>query len=353
MFGFNFCTLIFDFIFLWYIIPLLPLKLYNSIMMTSKLSDKGKELVEKINELRKKHNAVILAHNYQIPVVQDIADFVGDSLELSRKAAMTDAKVIVFCGVHFMAESAAIFSPEKKVLIPDLEAGCSLAESIDAKTLREWKKQYPDAVVVCYVNTSAEVKAESDYCCTSANAVQIVNSIPKEKRILFIPDMFLASFVRQKTGRDIIAYPGECHVHAKANPIDVTRKLKQHPGAEFLIHPECGCVSNCMHFVATGEIPSDRTQILSTGGMMKYVKKSDSKEFVVATETGMLYPLKKQSPKKRFVPLRRDMVCQYMKMITLPKVYSSLENLQFEVKVSKDIAQRARIPIERMLKISE
>lgn len=310
-------------------------------------------LIQKIQTLKKKRNAVILAHNYQIPAIQDVADFVGDSLELSQKTAAAEAKIIVFCGVHFMAESAAIFSPDKKILIPDPNAGCSLAASIDAKTLKEWKKLYPDAVVVCYVNTSAEVKAESDYCATSTNAVQIVNSIPKNKRILFVPDMFLASYVANKTGRDIIAYPGECHVHARVSSADIIKKREEHPRAELLIHPECGCVSNCMHYIGTGELPSERTKILSTGGMMHYAKESRSKEFIVATETGMLYPLRKTNPRKKFIPLRQDMVCEYMKMITLPKLYNSLKNLEFEVKVPKDIAQKARLPIERMLEISK
>lgn len=328
----------------------LSMRVYNSTMITAKALQQ-KELIEKINALRKKHQAVILAHNYQIPEVQDIADFTGDSLELSRKAAAIDAKVIVFCGVHFMAESAAIFSPEKKVLIPDVKAGCSLASSIDAATLRKWKKKYPDAVVVSYVNTSAEVKAESDYCCTSANAVAVINSIPKDKRILFVPDMFLASFVKEKTGRDIIAYPGECHVHAKVTPVDITQKMKLYPQAEFLIHPECGCVSACLHYTATGEIPVEKTRILSTGGMLQYVRKSSSQQFVIATESGMIYPLQKQNPQKRFIPLRKDMVCEYMKMITLPKVLNSLENLEFEVKVPREVAEKARVPIERMMGI--
>lgn len=313
----------------------------------------SKILIEQIKTLKKERNAIILAHNYQIPAIQDVADFVGDSLELSQKAAAADAKIIVFCGVHFMAESAAIFSPEKKVLIPDLNAGCSLASSIDAKTLKAWKKKYPDAVVVSYINTTAEVKAESDYCCTSSNAVQIVNSITEDKRILFVPDMFLASFVSEKTGRKIIAYPGECHVHARVTPKDVLKKIEEYPQAKLLIHPECGCVSSCMHYIAKGEFPADKTKILSTSGMMRYAKESVANEFIVATETGMLYPLQKANPKKKFIPLRKDMVCEYMKMITLPKLYNSLKNLEFEVKVPEDIAKKARLPIERMLEISK
>ena len=312
-----------------------------------------KQLSAEINKWRKKRNAVILAHNYQIPAIQDIADFVGDSLELSRQAAQTDAKLIVFCGVHFMAEGAAIFSPEKKVLIPDLQAGCSLAASITADELRKWKKKYRDAVVVTYVNTSAEVKAESDYCCTSTNAVKVVNSIPPDRQILFVPDMFLGDFVARTTGRkNMIIYPGECHVHARVRPQDVTNKMSEHPKAEFLIHPECGCVSTCMHYKASGDIPADKTHILSTGGMMKHAKSSPASEFVIATETGILYRLQKENPNKSFIALRDDMVCQFMKMITLPKLLNSLKNIEFEVKVSKEIAKRARVPIERMLKLS-
>lgn len=309
------------------------------------------KLISEIKRWKKKRSALIIAHNYQIPAIQDIADFVGDSLELSKQAANSSEKLIVFCGVHFMAESAAIFSPEKTVLIPDLDAGCSLAASIDAEELKKWKAKYPDAVVVSYVNTTAEVKAESDYCCTSTNAVQVVNAIPKNKQILFVPDMFLGAYVQKMTGRDLIIYPGECHVHARVRPEDVLNKMKASPEADFLIHPECGCVSNCMHYVANGDIPSDKTHILSTGGMLKYAQKSKKSDFIVATETGIIHRLKKQNPKKSFVPLRDDMVCQFMKMITLPKLLNSLINLKFEVKVPKKIAEKARIPIERMFSV--
>jgi len=303
-------------------------------------------IIDEIKRLKKKHNALILAHNYQIPDIQDIADVVGDSLALAKQAAESDSQLIVFCGVHFMAESAAIFSPEKKVLIPDLRAGCSLAASIDADELRRWKARYPDAVVVSYV------KAESDYCCTSTNAVDVVNSIPENKRVLFVPDMFLGDFVAKKTGRELIIYPGECHVHARVKPSDVLEKMAENPEADFLIHPECGCVSNCMHYAAAGDIPSRKTYILSTGGMIKHAKNSPKKKFVVATETGILYQLEKQNPDKKFIPLRSDMVCQFMKMITLPKLLNSLKNLEFEVKVPREIAEKARIPIERMFAVS-
>lgn len=315
------------------------------------MSDNG--LISQIKFWKNKRKALIIAHNYQLPEIQDVADFIGDSLELSQIAARTDNKIIVFCGVHFMAESASILSPDKTVLIPDLDAGCSLAASIDAEELRKWKKRYPDALVVSYVNTTAEVKAESDYCVTSTNAVKIVNSLPKETPVLFVPDMFLGDYVAKTTGRNnMIVYPGECHVHARVRPADVVKQMKKHPQAEFLIHPECGCVSSCMHYAANGDFPSSKTYILSTGGMMKHVRASLSKEYVIATETGILYRMKKENPAKNFIPLRSDMICRFMKMITLPKLLNSLKNLEFEVKVPKKIADRARIPIERMLKLS-
>ena len=232
------------------------------------------ELTEEINRLRVERNALILAHNYQIPEIQDLADYVADSLALSQKAAQTTHELIIFCGVHFMAESVAIFSPEKTVLIPDLDAGCSLSASINVDELRKWKARFPDAVVVTYVNTSAEVKAESDYCCTSSNAVRVVQSIPADREILFVPDMYLGDFVAKKTGRKIHIFPGECHVHAHARIEDVHAELAAHPGADFLIHPECGCTSAVMHHVATGKIPGERTHILSTGGMLDVAPRS-------------------------------------------------------------------------------
>lgn len=313
----------------------------------------NQNLISQILHWKRKRQALILAHNYQIPPIQDLADFVGDSLQLSQEAAKTDTKLIVFCGVHFMAETASILSPDKTVLIPDLNAGCSLAETINGRELNKWKKRYPKAVVVSYVNSSAEVKAESDYCCTSTNAVKVVNSLPSNQQVLFVPDMFLASYVAKKTGRkNIIAYPGECHIHAKVKLADIDEKMKKHPKAEFLIHPECGCVTSCMYYVASGDIPNTKTYILSTGGMVKHARSSKTNEFVVATETGILYRLKKESPQKAFYPVRDDMVCRFMKMITLPKLLNSLVNLVYEVKVPEKIAKKARIPIERMLALS-
>jgi quinolinate synthase len=308
-------------------------------------------LIEEINALRKERNALILAHNYQIPEIQDLADFVADSLALSQKAAKTDYELIVFCGVHFMAESVKVFNPEKTVLIPDLEAGCSLAASINIDELRKWKARYPDAVVVSYVNTTAEVKAESDYCVTSANAVRVVESIPADREIIFLPDMYLGDFVAKKTGRQIHIFPGECHVHAHAKAQDINNKLAAHPNAEFLVHPECGCTSSVMHHIGTGKISADQARILSTGGMIDYAKKSNSSEFVVATEIGIIHRLEKENPGKSFLPLREDMVCQYMKMITLEKLLNSLRNLVYEVEVAPEIAEKARLPIQRMLEI--
>jgi quinolinate synthase len=307
---------------------------------------------DQINALKKERNAVILAHNYQVPEVQDIADFIGDSLALSREAAKTDADIIVFCGVHFMAETASILCPEKKVLIPDLEAGCSLASTINSYELKKWKEEHPNAVVVSYVNTSAEVKALSDYCCTSSNAVKVVNSIPSGTEILFLPDMFLGSYVGQITGRkNMYVWPGECHVHAGITAADINNIIQKHNKAELMVHPECGCTSSTLYSLASGDI-SKKAHILSTEGMMQHAKKSDSGEFVVATETGIMYRMKKENPDKMFIPVKENAVCKYMKKITVEKVVDSLVLNQYEVKVPKHIADRARTAIERMLLIS-
>lgn len=308
------------------------------------------ELIEEINRLRKERNAVILAHNYQIPVIQDIADFTGDSLGLARQAAKTDADLIVFCGVHFMAETAKILSPEKKVLLPDLAAGCSLADTITAEQLREWKRQHPGAVVVAYVNTSAEVKAEADICCTSSNAVEVVQSIPEDKEILFLPDMFLGSYVEKMTGRKMHIWMGECHVHAGIHPDDVARLAQEHPDAELLVHPECGCSTSAMYEVAAGGLPSN-TALLSTGNMIKHVRNSPTQSFIVATEVGILHRLRQENPGKRFVPASEEAVCPFMKMITLEKVYRSLKDDVYPIEVDAEIAARARRAIERMIEI--
>ena len=308
------------------------------------------ELVSEILKLKKEKNAVILAHNYQIGGVQDVADFVGDSLGLSQQAAKTDASLIVFCGVHFMAETASIISPGKKVLIPDLEPGCSLAATIDAKQLREWKKEHPGAVVVSYINTTAEVKAESDYCCTSSNAVKVVESIPKNKKVLFLPDRYLGQYVRAITGREIEIWEGACHVHEKIGDINFEDAQSQHPNADFLIHPECGCSTSCM---LKAQMHSDykNVKIFSTEGMINHVKNSDVDEFVIATEVGIIHRLKKVKPEVDFYPMSEKSICEYMKMITLEKLYDSLRYEQFEVKVPQEIALRAKLPIERMLSI--
>ncbi len=313
-------------------------------------------LKNEVRALAEERNAVILAHNYQVPEVQDVADFVGDSLGLSRQAAAAGGDVIAFCGVHFMAETAAILSPEKTVLLPDLDAGCSLADSITADELREWKSQHPGAVVVMYVNTTAEVKAETDYCCTSSNAVQVVEHIWREHgedtEILFGPDMFLGAYVEKVTGRRMNVWTGECHVHAGIRPRDIAEVREANPGADFLIHPECGCSTSVMEYVAAGDVDAENTHMLSTGGMLKHAHESDADTFIVATETGMLHPLERDNPGKTFVPANEAAVCQFMKMITLPKLRDCLRDLDPVVTVDPEIAKRALVPIERMVAIN-
>lgn len=310
-------------------------------------------LQEEILRLKKEKDVVILAHNYQVPEVQDIADFVGDSLGLARQAAKTSHKTILFCGVHFMAETAAIISPQKKVLIPDLEAGCSLSDSITVDDLRQWKKDHPGAIAVGYVNTTADIKSELDYCCTSSNAVNVVKAIPEDKEILFLPDMFLGSYVAKMTGRkNMLIWAGECHVHAGISPESVQKKLDSMTNAEFVVHPECSCTTPMLYDVASGSYNGRQVQILSTEGMMKHVNQSSANQFVVATETGILYRMRKQNPGKTFVAASDKAECQYMKMITLDKVYDSLIHEKYEVKVPKETADKARLAIERMLAIS-
>ena len=284
-----------------------------------------------------------------------MADFVGDSLALSREAAASDADVIALCGVHFMAETASILSPEKTVLIPDLEAGCSLSDSITANELRNWKWRHPGAVVVMYVNTSAEVKAETDYCCTSSNAVQVVEHIYRERgpdaEILFGPDMWLGSHVERVTGRRMHLWPGECHVHAGIKAADVERARAEHPDAELLIHPECASLSEILDRAGSGDPASKGIHVLSTGGMQRRVEEHPEADFVVATETGMLHPLSRAAPRARLLPANEMAVCKYMKMITLPKLRDSLREDKFKVQVPREIAERARTPIERMVAI--
>jgi quinolinate synthase len=310
------------------------------------------ELHAEIRDLARERNAVILAHNYERAEVQDVADFVGDSLGLSREAAKTSANVIVFCGVHFMAETAAILSPNKIVLLPDLAAGCSLASTIDAPALKRWKAEHPGAVVVAYVNTSAEVKAESDYCCTSGNAVEVVNAIAADKEILFLPDMFLGAHVRRITGRENIhVWMGECHVHAGIDPENIRLQRSLHPQAEFLIHPECGCSTSVLEAMSAGDVDAEGVQILSTEGMIKRPALSNADEFIVATEVGILHRLRRENPSKRFFAANDRASCAYMKVTTLPKVRDALQKTQHRITVPPDVAKRARGAIERMVAI--
>jgi quinolinate synthase len=313
-------------------------------------------LQAEVRALAAERGAVILAHNYQLPEVQDVADFVGDSLGLSQQAAKTEAEVIAFCGVHFMAETASVLSPEKTVLLPDMDAGCSLADSITAAQLRAWKARYPGALVVMYVNTTAEVKAETDYCVTSSNAVQVVEHIYREHgedtEILFGPDMFLGAYVEKQTGRKMHVWDGECHVHAGIRPSDISEMRSSHPGADFLIHPECGCSTSVMEYVAAGDVDAEGVHMLSTGGMLGWAKTAPAgATAIMATETGMLHPLQMARPDIDFVAANEAASCRYMKMITLPKLRDALREMSPVVKVPPEIAERARLPIERMVAI--
>ena len=299
---------------------------------------------EEIQALKKERNAVILAHNYQVGEIQDIADFTGDSLNLAQQAKKTNADVIVFAGVLFMAETASILCPDKTVLVPDLAAGCSLASMILPEDVRKWKAEHPKGVVVAYVNSSAAVKAESDYCCTSSNAVQVVQHIPEDQEILFVPDFYLGTYVKLKTGRNnITVWQGYCHVHVMIHTEEIERLKKEHEKAEFIMHPECGCLTKCMHLA---------DQILSTEGMVRYVRESKSDEFIIGTETGVIHKMKQQNPDKNFIPVTTGAVCHYMKQNTLEKIVLSLERMQYEIHVPQAIRERALLPIERMLTIS-
>ena len=318
-------------------------------VMTASMTER---MQDEVRSLATERKAVVLAHNYQVPEVQDVADYVGDSLGLSQQAAATEADVIVFCGVHFMAETAAVLAPEKTVLIPDLDAGCSLAASIDAEALARWKEENPGAVVVSYVNTTAEVKALSDYCCTSGNARQIIEAVPADRDILFLPDMFLGTYLERVTGRKMKIWPGECHVHAGIRPDDVARTLDEHPDAELLIHPECGCASQCMYAASENPVIGARTHVLSTEGMVQRARTSPSREFMVATETGILHRLGKEAPDARFYAMSERAVCRYMKMITLEKLRDSLLEMRHRVTVDSELAARARGAIQRMVEIT-
>ena len=314
-------------------------------------------LQDEVRTLARERDAVILAHNYQRPEVQDVADYVGDSLGLSRQGAATDATTIAFCGVHFMAETASILSPEKTVLIPDLDAGCSLADSITPDQLRDWQSKHPGAITVMYVNTTAEVKALTDYCVTSSNAVPVVEHILREHgpdtEILFGPDMFLGAYVEKTIGRALHVWDGECHVHAGIRPADITRTRAEHPGADFLIHPECGCSTSVMEYVAAGDVDAEGVHMLSTGGMLTYAaeRAGQGGTAIMATETGMLHPLRMAAPDVDFIAANERASCRYMKMITLTKLRDGLRDGVFEVRVPEAIAERARVPIERMVAI--
>ena len=309
---------------------------------------------DEVRELARSRNAVILAHNYQVPAIQDIADHVGDSLALSRVAAGSDAATIVFCGVHFMAETAKILSPDKTVLIPDARAGCSLADSIDADSLRAWKADHPGAAVVSYVNTTAEVKAETDVCCTSSNAVEVVESIPADREVLFCPDQFLGAHVKRVTGRrNIHVWAGECHVHAGINGAQLTARVADEPDAELYIHPECGCATSALYLAGAGAVPAERVRLLSTGGMLDAARRTNAVSVLVATEVGMLHQLRRAAPGVRFKAVNERASCRYMKMITPAALLRSLRHGVDEVTVAPDIAARARGAVQRMIEIGQ
>lgn len=298
------------------------------------------KLAEKIARLKRENNAIILAHNYQIGEVQDIADFIGDSLDLSRKAAQTDADVIVFCGVHFMAETAAILCPDKVVLLPDEDAGCPMANMINGEKLEAEKAKYPGATVVTYINSTAEVKAESDYCCTSSNAINLVRSLEETDDILFVPDKYLGSYIASKTGKNMILWNGFCPTHVKIRPEDIEARRKEHPKAKVMVHPEC-----------IPEVIALADEVLSTGGMVRFARETDAREIIVGTEIGIIHRLRKENPEKVFYPASTLAVCPNMKLINLEKVLWALEDMVYQVKVPVEIAQRARKAIDRMLEI--
>jgi quinolinate synthase len=312
--------------------------------------DQIAQLQTQVRRLAKSRNAVVLAHNYQRPEVQDVADYVGDSLGLSRQAASTDAEVIIFCGVHFMAETAAILSPQKRVLLPDLRAGCSLAATITAEDVRQWKAQFPGYIAVGYVNTTAEVKAELDYCCTSGNVLDVIDAIPAEKGILFLPDFFLGSHVRRmRPNRRIEVWMGECHVHKGIRPDVLNEARAAHPEAEVLVHPECGCAGQLIYSMGRGDINPEGLHIKSTEGMIRAVTERPATEFIVATETGIMHRMRQVAPNKQFIPADPEAVCAYMKAITLPGVRDSLALDRYHVTVPPEIAKRARGAIDRMV----
>jgi len=297
-------------------------------------------LLGKIKKLKDEHRAVILAHNYQPGEIQDLADFTGDSLGLSIKAAETDADVIVFCGVQFMAETAAILSPEKTVLLPDKSAGCPMADMITAEQLRQLKKEYPDALVVCYVNSSAEVKADSDYCCTSANAVEVVNSLPKDRRIIFVPDQHLGRFAAERTGRDLVLWPGYCATHVVITEDNIKSAKAKYPDAIVMTHPEC-----------TEPVKELSDELLSTSQMLKFAARSTAKRFIIATEIGIIHALKKQEPQAEFTPASERAICPNMKKITMEKIVWALEDMQYKISVPQAIREKAKKALDKMVEI--
>ncbi len=312
----------------------------------------AQDLISEIHTLKAERRAAILAHNYQRPEIQDLADVVADSLKMARRATELEAPVLVICGVHFMAETAAIANPDKRVLIPDPGAGCSLAATIQAADVRAWRAQHPDGVVVAYVNTSAAVKAEADYCCTSGNAVAVINALPPDVPVLFLPDFFLGQYLKRVTGRELDVWLGECHVHAALTRDTLERRRAEYPDAEFLVHPECGCVTSAMYYAeAEGEVASGRMRIVSTEQMMQRAHASSARRFVVATETGVLHRLRRENPDKEFHAAAESAECRYMKMITLKNLRDSLRDLKYRVTVPPATAERARRAIDRMLAI--
>jgi quinolinate synthase len=312
----------------------------------------GPDWADEVRELARRRDAVLLAHNYQLPEIQDVADHTGDSLALSRIAAESPASTIVFCGVHFMAETAKILAPDKTVLIPDANAGCSLADSIDAAQLRAWKAEHAGAVVVSYVNTTAAVKAETDVCCTSSNAVEVVESIPADREVLFLPDQFLGAHVRRITGRqNMHVWAGECHVHAGISGPALTAEARAHPDAELYVHPECGCATSALYLAGAGAVPADRVKILSTGGMLDAARASHAREVLVATEVGMLHQLRRAAPEVEFRAVNERASCRYMKMITPDKLLRALREGRDEVRVDPELAARGRAAVQRMIEI--
>ncbi|WP_042284055.1 quinolinate synthase NadA [Nocardiopsis alba] len=312
------------------------------------------EWAAEVRRLADERDAVILAHNYQRPEIQDVAHHTGDSLALSRLAATVEASTIVFCGVHFMAETAKILAPEKTILLPDPNAGCSLADTITAEDVRNWKAQHPDAVVVAYVNTTAAVKAETDICCTSSNAADVIRSIPEDKEILFLPDQFLGAHVKRVTGRENIhVWMGECHVHAGIDGHTLRERVESEPDAEVYVHPECGCATSALYLVGSGAVPEDRVKVLSTGGMLSAAEKTSASKVLIATETGMLHQLRNANPNTRFEAVNSRAECHYMKMIDADKLLESLRHGTTEITVDAETSERARRSVERMIAIGQ